>query len=94
MRAAFGVLAVSAILVAGCGSRVPPSSPAQYQRPCPSPPQLTMADNGHTVCVAVGDRFSVKLPDDGKGHWSAITTDSNAVAGHTTQTTVDPRRAA
>ena len=38
-----------------------------------------MADNGHTVCVAVGDRFSVKLPDDGKGHWSAITTDSNAV---------------
>ena len=38
-----------------------------------------MADNGQTVCVAAGDKFTVKLPDDGKGHWSAITSDSDAV---------------
>jgi hypothetical protein len=38
-----------------------------------------MADNGRTVCAPVGARFSVRLPDDGKGHWSAITSDSDAV---------------
>ena len=38
-----------------------------------------MADNGHTVCTAVGTKFTVKLPDDGKGHWSALTSDSDAV---------------
>ncbi|MEV6611244.1 MULTISPECIES: hypothetical protein [unclassified Kutzneria] len=38
-----------------------------------------MADNGQTVCVAAGDKFTVKLPDDGKGHWTAITSDSDAV---------------
>ncbi|GAA3433157.1 hypothetical protein GCM10018954_027600 [Kutzneria kofuensis] len=38
-----------------------------------------MADNGQTVCVAVGDKFTVKLLDDGKGHWSAVTSDSDAV---------------
>ncbi len=38
-----------------------------------------MADNGHTVCAAVGNRFSVKLPDDGKGHWSAVVSDNDTV---------------
>jgi hypothetical protein len=38
-----------------------------------------MSDNGQTVCVEVGDKFTVKLPEDGKGHWSAITSDSDAV---------------
>jgi hypothetical protein len=78
---------MSAVLVAGCGSRVPPASPPQQTtgsstsdpKPCPSPHELTMSDNGQTVCVEAGDKFTVKLPEDGKGHWSAITSDSDAV---------------
>lgn len=80
MRAALVVLAVSAILVAGCGARTPPSSPPEWiPSACQPPSQLTAADSGHTVCATVGAKFSVKLPDDGKGHWSALTSDSDAV---------------
>jgi hypothetical protein len=71
---------MSAILVAGCGSRLPPTSPpAQTTSACPTPTRITMADNGHSVCVAAGAKFTVELPDDGKGHWSAIVSDSDAV---------------
>ena len=74
---------MSAILVAGCGSRVtpesPPLPPPTTTAACQAPAEISMADSGRTVCAAVGAKFSVKLPDDGKGHWSAITSDSDAV---------------
>jgi hypothetical protein len=71
---------MAAILVAGCGSRDQPESPPAQSTPvCPTPAQLTAADNGRTVCATVGTRFTVKLPDDGKGHWTAITSDTDAV---------------
>jgi len=80
MRAAFVVLGMAAILVAGCGSRVPPTAPpAQTTSACQAPGRLTMADNGHSICATVGAKFTVELPDDGKGHWSAIVSDSDAV---------------
>jgi hypothetical protein len=79
MRAALVVVvAVSTVLVAGCGARVQPGTPPETP-PCPTPAQVTLADNGQTVCASVGGKFTVKLPDDGKGHWSAITSDSDAV---------------
>ena len=71
---------MSAILVAGCGSRVPPESPpAQTTSGCQTPEEISLADSGRTVCATVGSKFTVKLPDDGKGHWSAIVSDSDAV---------------
>ena len=72
---------MSAILVAGCGSRVQPESPPlpPSAAPCQPPAPITVADSGHSVCATVGAKFSVKLPDDGRGHWSAITSDSDVV---------------
>ena len=53
------LLAVAAVLAAGCASRTQPSSPQQTQKVVP----LDLSDAGQVVSVRVGDEILVTLGD-------------------------------
>lgn len=79
-------LAVAALLLAGCGTQtggdsgdsVSPS-PSPSPSGCTSVPELHAADNGRTVCLAVGGTVRVALDGAKNRPWTPVTTEGSGL---------------
>jgi hypothetical protein len=78
------LLAVAAMLAAGCASRTQPSSPQQTQKVVP----LDLSDAGHVVSIHVGDEIIVTLGEQVRDSaWSVASYPKSLLA----VTSSDPR---
>lgn len=75
MRARAGAVVAALLLAAGCGTATgshgtpSPGTPPPSTSKC-APAALVEADDGHTVCLAVGRTVRVDLPDPA---WAPVT---------------------
>lgn len=81
-------LVVAALLLAGCGTQTGGDtgdtvSPSQTVSPspsdCASVPELHAADNGRTVCLAVGGTVRVALDGEKNRPWKPVTAEGTGL---------------
>lgn len=73
-------LAVTALLLAGCGTQTGgDSGDSVSPSGCTSVPELHAADSGRTVCLAVGGTVRVALDGAKNRPWTPVTTEGSGL---------------